>query len=43
MTLWENEQAVADSREQANQLRQQAGGQIQSVEEYEVAVWDVSS
>ena len=47
VTLWENEQAVADSREQANQLRQQAaqqaGGQIQSVEEYEVAVWDVSS
>jgi heme-degrading monooxygenase HmoA len=45
VTLWESEQAMADSREQANQLRQQAAeqaqGQIQSVEEYEVAVWDV--
>jgi heme-degrading monooxygenase HmoA len=44
-TLWESEQAMVDSREQANQLRQQAAeeaqGQIESVEEYEVAVWDV--
>ena len=47
VTLWESEQAMADSREQATQLRQQAaaqaGGQIQSVEEYEVAVWDVGA
>ena len=45
VTLWDSEQAMADSREQANQLRQQAmeeaQGQIESVEEYEVAVWDV--
>jgi hypothetical protein len=38
---------MTDSREQADQLRQQAaeqaGGRIESVEEYEVAVWDVSS
>jgi hypothetical protein len=47
VTLWESEEAMADSRGQASQLRQQAaqqaGGQIESVEEYEVAVWDVSS
>lgn len=47
VTLWESEQAMTDSREQAEQLRQQAveqaGGRIESVEEYEVAVWDVSS
>jgi heme-degrading monooxygenase HmoA len=47
VTLWESEQAMTDSREQADQLRQQAaeqaGGRIESVEEYEVAVWDVSS
>ena len=47
VTLWESDQAMADSREQANQLRQQAAqqaqGEIVSVEEYEVAVWDVSS
>ena len=45
VTLWESEQAMMDSREQAAQLRQraaeQAQGQIQSVEEYEIAVWDV--
>ena len=45
VTLWENEQAMIDSRQQADQLRQraaeQAQGQIQSVDEYEVAVWDV--
>ncbi len=47
VTLWESEQAMIDSREQANQLReqaaQQAQGEIVSVEEYEVAVWDVTS
>ena len=45
VTLWENEQAMIDSREQAEQLRQQAagavGGTVESVVEYEVAVWDV--
>jgi heme-degrading monooxygenase HmoA len=45
VTLWESEQAMVDSREQADQLRQQAAeqarGQIESVEEYEIAVWDV--
>lgn len=43
-TLWANEQAMSETREQANRLREQAadeaGGQIESVEEYEVAVWD---
>jgi heme-degrading monooxygenase HmoA len=47
VTLWESEQAMTESREQADQLRQQAaqqaGGRIESVEEYEVAVWDVTS
>ena len=45
VTLWESEQAMAASREQAEQLRQraveQAQGEIESVVEYEVAVWDV--
>jgi heme-degrading monooxygenase HmoA len=47
VTLWESEAAMVESREQADQLRQQAAqqaqGEILSVEEYEVAVWDVSS
>jgi heme-degrading monooxygenase HmoA len=45
VTLWESEQAMIDSREQADKLRQQvaeqARGKIESVNEYEVAVWDV--
>ena len=45
VTLWENEQAMIDSRQQADELREQAagsvGGTVQSVAEYEVAVWDV--
>jgi heme-degrading monooxygenase HmoA len=45
VTLWESEQAMAESRERANELRQQAAsrasGEIVSVDEYEVAVWDV--
>jgi len=45
VTLWESEQAMVASREQAEQLRQraaeQAGGEIESVVEYEVAVWDI--
>jgi heme-degrading monooxygenase HmoA len=46
VTLWESEQAMQESRQRADQLRQQAAeqaqGQIVGVEEYEVAVWDVS-
>jgi heme-degrading monooxygenase HmoA len=42
MTIWDSEQSMSDSREQATQLREratdEAGSQIQSVEEYEVAV-----
>ena len=47
VTLWESEEAMTNSREQADQLRQQAAeqarGQIESVEEYEIAVWDVDA
>ena len=43
-TLWESEQAMTDSRERADQLRQRAAeeaqSQIESVDEYEVAVWE---
>ena len=46
VSLWESEQAVQESRQRADELRQQAAeqaqGQIVTVEEYEVAVWDVS-
>jgi heme-degrading monooxygenase HmoA len=46
VTLWESEDAMTQSRERANQLREQAAEQteagIKSVEEYEVAVWEVS-
>jgi hypothetical protein len=45
VTLWENEQAMAETREQAEGLRQRAAelarGEIESVVEYEVAVWEV--
>ncbi len=45
VTLWETEEAMLSSREQAQQLRQraadQAQGEIESVIEYEVAVWEV--
>ncbi len=45
VTLWESEDAMRKSREQADRLREQAGGSIdagiESVNEYEVAVWDV--
>ena len=41
ITFWENEEAVAASREAANRLRsratESAGGSIESVEEFEVA------
>lgn len=47
MTLCESKQAMIKSREQADQLRQQAAeqaqGEIESVIEYEVAVWDVDA
>ncbi len=46
VTLWESEEAMVESREQAEQLRQRAAeeaqGEIESVVEYQVAVWDVS-
>ena len=46
VTLWESEQAMVESQQQAQQLREQAAeqarGQIESVDEYEVVVWDVS-
>jgi heme-degrading monooxygenase HmoA len=46
VTLWESEEAMRNSRAQADQLRRQAAdsadADIASVEEYEVAVWDVN-
>jgi heme-degrading monooxygenase HmoA len=46
-TLWDSEQSMTDSREQANRARQQAadesGGEVQAVEEYEVAVWETAA
>ena len=45
ITLWADEQALTDSREQADRIRQQAaddvGGGIRAVEEFKVAVWNV--
>jgi heme-degrading monooxygenase HmoA len=45
VTLWESEEAMVNSREQADEIRrraaEQAKGEIESVVEYEVAVWDV--
>ena len=45
VTLWESEQAMVESRERAKELRQKAAasasGEIVSVNEYEVAVWEV--
>jgi heme-degrading monooxygenase HmoA len=47
VTLWESEDAMVQSRERADQLRQQAAteasGEILAVDEYEVAVWDVEA
>ena len=44
VTLWDDERSMSESRERANELRQQAtsatGGDVQSVEEFEVAVWE---
>lgn len=45
VTLWESEEALAESAERAKQLREQAAssvsGEVVSVEHYEVAAWDV--
>jgi heme-degrading monooxygenase HmoA len=47
VTLWESEDAMQTSRSQADQLRQRAASNvdadIESVDEYEVAVWDVAA
>ena len=46
MTLWESEAAMQASRQRGDELRQypaqEARGEIESVEEFEVAVWAVS-
>ena len=44
VTLWESEEAMQASRKRPDELRQQAqepGGEIDPVDEYEVAVWAV--
>ncbi len=47
VTLWDDEDAMRESRKRADELREQAAenvqGTIESVEEYEVAVWEVTS
>jgi heme-degrading monooxygenase HmoA len=47
VTLWGSEQAMADRRDQATRLRQQAAteasGEVISVDEFEIAVWDVDA
>lgn len=47
ITLWESEEAMSESRDQASQVRQQAassvGAEIRSVEEYEVPVFQTSA
>lgn len=44
ITLWDGAEAMSAARERAKELREQAAGQvsaqIESVEEYEVAVWE---
>lgn len=46
VTLWESEEAMRNSRQRADELRQQAaasvGATVESVEEYEIAVWDIA-
>ena len=46
VTLWESEAAMQASRQRGDELRQypaqEASGEIESVEEFEVAVWAVS-
>lgn len=45
VTLWETEEAMRASRQRADELRQQSAqessGEVESVDEYEVAVWAV--
>ena len=44
VTLWESEEAMHASRRRADELRQQdqePGGEIDPVEEYEVAIWAI--
>jgi len=44
VTLWESEEAMHASRRRADELRQQAqepSGEIDQVDEYEVAIWAV--
>ncbi len=44
VTLWESDEAMQASRKRADELRQQAqepGGEIDPVDEFEVAVWAV--
>jgi heme-degrading monooxygenase HmoA len=45
VSLWESEEAMAESSDRAKQLRQQAtsgvSGEIVLVDEYEIAAWDV--
>ena len=44
VSLWEDQRSLEESREEANQQRQQvadrAGMEIESVDEYEVAIWE---
>ena len=46
VTLWESEEAMRASRQRADELQQQPAqesrGEVASVDEYEVAIWEVS-
>jgi hypothetical protein len=46
ITLWEDENAMRDSEERANQLRERTaeveGGTIESVERYEVQIFEMT-
>jgi heme-degrading monooxygenase HmoA len=47
ITLWDDAEAMTAARDRASQLRQQAAdqvsAQIDAVEEFEVAMWEVQS
>ena len=47
ITLWETEDAMQQSRQRADEMRQQsasqAGSTIERVQEFEVAVWQVDA
>jgi heme-degrading monooxygenase HmoA len=47
VTLWESRQAMQESQDRAQELRTQAAeavsAAVKSVDEYEVAVWDVDA